>query len=116
MKIAVASNSGMVTEHFRHCESFNIFETQNSQIINHESILNPGHKLGFLPNLLNEIGVNVIISGGMGSDTIEIFIQKGIEVITGAKGHSLVAVEEYLEGKLKTTDAVCDEHHGESGH
>lgn len=33
MKIAFASEGKMVTEHFRHCESFNIFEVENNMII-----------------------------------------------------------------------------------
>ena len=66
IKIAVASENQKVTEHFGHCINFNIFESENKQIVKSESIPNPGHKPGFLPNFLNEKGVNVIISGGMG--------------------------------------------------
>jgi predicted Fe-Mo cluster-binding NifX family protein len=115
MKIAVASENKMVTEHFGHCESFDIFEAENSQIVKSESIPNPGHKPGFLPNFLNDMGVNVIISGGMGGGAVEIFNEKGIEVITGAKGSSVSAVNNYLQGALKSTGSVCHEHqhHGE---
>ncbi|MCO1601903.1 NifB/NifX family molybdenum-iron cluster-binding protein [Desulfosporosinus nitroreducens] len=118
MKIAVASNNGMVTEHFGHCESFSIFETENNQIVKSESIPNPGHKPGFLPNFLNDIGINVIISGGMGGGAIQIFNEKGIEVITGAKGLAKAAADLYSQGKLKTTGSVCHEHqhHDECGH
>ena len=37
----------MTTEHFGHCENFNIFDAENGVITGHESIPNPGHKLGF---------------------------------------------------------------------
>jgi predicted Fe-Mo cluster-binding NifX family protein len=30
MKIAVTNKGKMVTEHFGHCESFNIFEVENN--------------------------------------------------------------------------------------
>lgn len=117
MKIAVASENKMVTEHFGHCESFNIFEAENTQIIKSESVPNPGHKPGFLPNFLNDMGVNVIISGGMGGGAIEIFNEKGIEVITGAKGDARAAAERYLQGVLKSTGSVCHDHqhHDECG-
>jgi predicted Fe-Mo cluster-binding NifX family protein len=117
MKIAVASENGMVTEHFGHCESFIIFEAENNQIIKSESIPNPGHKPGFLPNFLNDKGVNVIISGGMGGGAIEIFNEKGIEVIIGASGLSKAAAELYLKGMLQSTGSVCHEHqhHDECG-
>lgn len=116
-KIAVASDNEMVTGHFGHCENFNIFETENNQIVKSESIPNPGHKPGFLPNFLNDLGINVIISGGMGSGAIEIFNEKGIEVIVGAAGEAKAAAEAYLQGSLKSTGSVCHEHqhHDECG-
>ena len=111
MKIAVASEGKMVTGHFGHCENFNIFEAENNQIVKSESITNPGHKPGFLPNFLNDMGVNVIISGGMGGGAVEIFNEKGIEVITGASGNAEMATNSYLQGKLRSTGSVCHEHH-----
>jgi predicted Fe-Mo cluster-binding NifX family protein len=117
MIIAVASEGKMVTEHFGHCEAFTIFDTENRQIIKSETIPNPGHRPGFLPNFLNDMGVKVIISGGMGGGAIEIFNEKGIEVITGASGEAKTAVEQYLQGNLPSTGSVCHEHqhHDECG-
>jgi Mrp family chromosome partitioning ATPase/predicted Fe-Mo cluster-binding NifX family protein len=117
MKIAVASENKMVTEHFGHCEGFMIFETENNKIVKIETIPNPGHKPGFLPNFLHDKGVNVIISGGMGGGAIEIFNEKNIEVITGAKGNAEDVVISYLKGELKSTGSVCHEHqhHDECG-
>jgi Mrp family chromosome partitioning ATPase/predicted Fe-Mo cluster-binding NifX family protein len=118
MKIAVASEGKMVTEHFGHCEGFSIFETENGKIVKSESIPNPGHRPGFLPNFLNDRGVNVIISGGMGGGAIDIFNEKGIEVIVGASGAAEAAVNSYLQGNLKSTGSVCHDHqhHDECGH
>lgn len=110
IKIAVASENQYVTEHFGHCINFNIFESENNQIVKSESIPNPGHKPGFLPNFLNEKGVNVIISGGMGGGAVDIFNEKGIEVIVGASGSAKTAAEAYLKGLLKSTGSVCHEH------
>lgn len=111
IKIAVASENEMVTGHFGHCSNFNIFETEKASITKSESIPNPGHKPGFLPNFLNDMGVNVIISGGMGSGAMDIFKEKGIKIITGASGNAENAVKEYLSGTLKSKDVVCHEHH-----
>lgn len=110
MKIAIASEGNMVTEHFGHCENFNIFEVDNDQIVKSESIPNPGHKPGFLPNFLNDIGVNVIISGGMGAGAIDIFNEKGIKVITGARGQAQDVAKAYLQGILQSSGSVCQEH------
>ena len=110
MKIAVASEKNMVTEHFGHCINFNIYESEDGKITKSDSIPNPGHKPGFLPNYLNDIGVNVIISGGMGGGAIDIFNEKNIEVIVGATGEAKAAAEDYLKGSLKSTGSVCHEH------
>ena len=110
MKIAVACEKEMVTEHFGHCLNFNIFEVQDKKIIKSESVENPGHKPGFLPNFLNDLGVNVIISGGMGGGAVDIFNEKGIEVVVGASGEAKAAVNAFLQGELKSTGAICSEH------
>ncbi len=110
MKIAVASEEKMVTGHFGHCINFNIYDTDGEKIVSHESIPNPGHKPGFLPNFLHDMGVKVIISGGMGGGATDIFNEKQIEVVVGATGDAKVAVESYLKGELKSTGSVCHEH------
>ncbi len=117
IKIAVASEGERVAEHFGHCENFTIFEAEQSQIVKGELIPNPGHKPGFLPEFLSDQGVDVIISGGMGSSAIDIFNEKGIEVVVGAKGNAKAAAEAYLEGLLKSSGSVCHEHqhHDECG-
>lgn len=110
MKIAAACEGEFITEHFGHCENFMVFEVENKIIVKTQSIPNPGHRPGFLPVFLNDLGVNVIISGGMGGGAIDIFNEKNIEVITGASGKASLAAEAYLKGQLKTSGSVCHEH------
>src|SRR5665648_192354 len=110
IKIAVASENSSVTGHFGHCINFNIFDTQDNKIVKSESIKNPGHKPGFLPNFLNDMSVNVIISGDIGGGAVDIFNEKGIEVVVGASGDAVQAALAYLQGDLKSTGSVCHEH------
>ncbi len=118
MKIAVASEGTNVTEHFGHCADFILFDAQDGAIIYRETIPNPGHKPGFLPNFLADRGVSVIISGGMGGGAVEIFNDRNVEVILGASGDAAAAVARYLKGELKSTGSVCHEHehHDACGH
>ena len=118
MKIAVASDGKKVAQHFGHCENFNIYDTEYDKIIKAQSVPNPGHRPGFLPNYLHDQGVNVVISGGMGAGAIEIFNEKGIVVVTGATGDAETAAADYLNGRLVSSDTVCQkpEHHGDCGH
>lgn len=110
MKIAVACEGNKITEHFGHCENFMLFDVENKKITGSESVPNPGHRPGFLPNFLNELGVNLIISGGMGGGAVDLFNNFNIEVITGASGDAKTAVDSYLTGKLKGTGSICHEH------
>ncbi len=109
-KIAVASEGRMVTEHFGHCRNFNIYEIENNKIVKSESIDSPGHRPGFIPHFLNGLGINVVMSGGMGGGAVDIFNENGIEVVTGVRGDAESAVINYLKGELKSSDSVCNEH------
>ena len=117
MKIAVAAMGKTVAGHFGHCENFIFFETENGRVTAENSVPNPGHKPGFLPNFLADRGAQVIIAGGMGGGAVEIFNERGVEVIFGAQGDAGAAVEAYLEGRLKSTGSICHEHEhqGECG-
>ncbi|MBN2558105.1 MAG: NifB/NifX family molybdenum-iron cluster-binding protein [Clostridia bacterium] len=110
MKIAVASLNENVAEHFGHCECFYVFETHEGKLTDGKAVANPGHKPGFLPNFLNDLGVNVIIAGGMGMAAVEIFNSHDIEVVIGAKGDVKKAAGAYLAGELESTGSICHEH------
>jgi len=110
MRIAVASEGTRITGHFGHCNHFLVYAAEEGTILREEAIPNPGHKPGFLPNFLADRGVNAIISGSMGGGALEIFKERGVEVITGASGDAGQAAENYLSGELHSTGSVCHEH------
>jgi len=70
-----------------------------------------------LPNYLNDLGVNLVIAGGMGGGAIEIFQEHGIEIITGASGNVETTIKKYIDDELKSTESICHEHQhaGECG-
>ncbi|MGN0158758.1 MAG: NifB/NifX family molybdenum-iron cluster-binding protein [Brotaphodocola sp.] len=110
MKIAVAATGNLVAGHFGHCENFIFFDTADGKIIATNSVPNPGHRPGFLPNFLADHGAQVIISGGMGGGAVDIFNERGVEVVVGAKGDATGAAEAYLRGELISTGSICHEH------
>ena len=110
VKIAVASEGDKVTEHFGHCRNFNIYEAREGEILTSESLPNPGHRPGFLPNYLQDQGVKVIISGGMGGGAVDLFCEKGIEVVVGASGDAREAAQAWLDGSLVSSGSVCRDH------
>lgn len=110
MRICVACEDTQVAGHFGHCQNYRFFDTENGKIVSEESIPNPGHKPGFLPNYLGDRGAEVIIAGGMGGGAVEIFNERNIEVIVGVQGDAQTAVETYLRGELKSTGSICHKH------
>lgn len=110
MKIAVATEQGIVSGHFGHCEGFTIFDVEGTEIKNKNYVPNPGHQPGFLPVFLKEQNADTIIAGGMGERAQMLFTNQGIEVIVGASGDCEQAVQSYLNGSLKSTGSVCRAH------
>ena len=97
MKIAVAAMGNTVAGHFGHCENFIFFDTADGAITAVNSVPNPGHRPGFLPNFLADHGAQV-------------FNERGVEVIVGVQGDATAAVESYLKGELVSTGSICHEH------
>ena len=116
LKLAVASNENAVAGHFGHCETFVFFDTEDGRIVAENPVPNPGHKPGFLPNFLADNGAQVVIAGGMGGGAVDIFNERGVEVILGAQGDVRENVAAYLRGELHSTGSVCHHHDEEHSH
>lgn len=110
MKIAVAAMGDQVSAHFGHCEYFHLYDVKDGKVVDSEAHPSPPHKPGYLPNYLADLGVKVIISGGMGGGAVDIFNQRDVEVVVGAAGGAREAAEAYLAGELVSTGAVCHSH------
>jgi predicted Fe-Mo cluster-binding NifX family protein len=111
LKIAVPMAAGCLCQHFGHCEQFALFDVDadNKTILKTTMIVPPPHEPGLLPTWLQEQGADVIIAGGMGSRAQELFLGKGIQVVTGASQEVPARlVDDYLTGALKTGSNVCD--------
>ena len=86
LKIAVPTAAGSLCQHFGHCEQFALFDVDadNKTILKTTMVTPPPHEPGLLPTWLQEQGADLIIAGGMGSRAQELFVGKGIHVVTGA--------------------------------
>ena len=108
MKFAVPLAEGKLTLHFGHCQEFAIIEVKEEKIVNKELLVPPPHEPGVLPKWLHDMGVNVVIAGGMGHRAIDLFHQAGIEVITGAEvAAPETLVKHYLNKTLVTGENAC---------
>ncbi len=110
MKIAMPVTNGKLSLHFGHCEQFAVVDIGADKRINKTEMLTPpAHEPGVLPKWLSEMGVNLIIAGGMGQRAQQLFVQNGINVMTGAPDNDPQQVAaDYLAGRLQCGDNVCD--------
>ena len=109
MKFAIPLAHGKLTAHFGHCKEFALIDIEENQIKKKEVLVPPPHEPGVLPNWLHELGVNVIIAGGMGNRALVLFKEKNIRVVTGAPSFEPeVLVNSYLNNTLITGGNVCD--------
>jgi len=107
MKVAIATDNGMVSEHFGRCPSYTIADIEDSEIKNKTLTDNPGHEPGKIPAFLNDLGVKVIIAGGMGPRAVGFFNDYKIQVIMGATGSVETIISNYANNTLKTGDSTC---------
>jgi len=114
MKIAIATEGSTVAQHFGRCPSYTMVEVEERKIIKKENVANPGHEPGFLPKFLSEMGVDFILSGGMGPKAINLFHQNGVEPIIGVSGNIDEVISDFINGELATGESHCN--HGERDH
>lgn len=111
MIVALAlENNEAIAQHFGHCPIFRLVTVEDGKQVSAENMLSPKHQPGLLPRVLHERGVNVIIAGGMGGSAQDLFQQYGIETIVGVAGDAGDVIEEFIQGRLTSSNAVCHEH------
>ncbi len=115
MKIAVSTDSGLVSPHFGRCESYTIAEVEGNQVLSTREIANPGHHPGFLPQFLFEKGISCIICGGMGRKAQSLFQQWGIGTILGVTGPVEEAIQRFSAGTIERGESLC-KRGNEKGH
>jgi len=109
MKIAIPLAEGKLAAHFGHCQQFAVIDVENNEIQNKELLTPPPHEPGVLPRWLGELGVNLVIAGGMGQRAVMLFGEQQIQVIVGAQVEEPeTLIKQYLEQTLVTGQNLCD--------
>lgn len=109
MRIAIPLANEKLCLHFGHCEAFGLYDIADGKIIKTEKFNPPPHEPGLYPKLLKELGVNTIISGGMGGNAQMLFKAAGVQVVTGAAElNPIKLIEDYLNNRLIIGRNACD--------
>jgi predicted Fe-Mo cluster-binding NifX family protein len=121
MKIAIPTRGNLVDNHFGHCEMYTVITTDENQNITKTEILPSPQGCGCKSDIaavFQQIGVKVMLAGGIGEGAIHVLNNHGISVIRGCAGNVNTLAEDYLKGKLTDSGVSClqNEHHHEGGH
>jgi predicted Fe-Mo cluster-binding NifX family protein len=120
MKLAIPTRDNLVDSHFGHCEMYTIITAEDQQITKTEILPSPqgcGCKSD-IAGVFQQIGVTVLLAGGIGDGAIHVLNHHGIRVVRGCTGNVNILAEQYLKGTLVDSGLSClqhEHHHGE-GH
>lgn len=109
MKVAIPVAEGKLAVHFGHVAEFALVHVEDGAVSKIESLTPPPHEPGVLPRWLGDMGVDLIIAGGMGHKAQELFAARGVTVVTGAPSEPPAElVAQYLAQTLSTGINLCD--------
>ena len=100
MKVAIAKEGDMVSEHFGHCTEYAVFVIEKSKITSREILESPGHEPGKLPPFLASHKVTHVLAGGMGPRAVDLFCTNNIEVFLGVRGKIETVIKDFMAGKI----------------
>lgn len=113
MKIAVTHANGEIFAHFGHTSEFKVYEVENGTILRSEIVSTKGQGHGALAGLLDGMGANVLICGGIGGGAQMALASAGIQLYGGVTGNCDDAVKALLDGTLNYNPNVKCSHHGD---
>ena len=107
MKVAISTDGDFVSPHFGRCPVFTILDIKDGKVVKKETIENPGHQPGLIPQFLHQKGVECIICGGMGMRATGFFEELGIQAIVGIGGKIDEVIEKLQKGTLEGGESLC---------
>jgi len=108
MKIAVSTDNGQVAQHFGRCSEYTLAVLKDGKLISKETIENPGHQPGFLPQFLAKRDVDLIMAGGMGQKAKRLFSERDIKTLIGVTGDVDEVLSDFARGELSTGQDLCE--------
>jgi len=107
MKIGIAIDNGVISEHFGHCEEFFVFRPEGDRAVLEAKVQNPGHEPGKIPLLMKEHGITHVVAGGMGPRAQQMLLEYQITPVLGISGSPADAANSLVGGYLQGTQGLC---------
>ena len=120
MKIAVPTKqNNQIDDHFGHCEFYTIFNLSEQGELIAETILESPKGCGCksdIASVLSELGVKVMLAGGIGEGAIKKLAEAQIQVVRNCKGDVHDLIQNYLSGNVIDGGQSCSTHGHDDGH
>ena len=107
MRVAISTDGDDVSAHFGRCPVFTIVDIKDGKVVKKESLSNPGHEPGRIPQFLHDHGVDCIVAGGMGMRATGFFAELGIQAVVGISGKIDDVINKLVLGKLEGGESLC---------
>lgn len=113
MKIAVTYEDGEVFQHFGRTEQFKLYDIEDGKITGSQILGCNGASHSGVGMVLNTLGADVLICGGMGTGARNMVANMGIQLVSGITGDADSAVNMFINGKIGSNpEAGVHECHG----
>ena len=107
--IAVPTVNQKLSAHFGKCKSFAIIKILDKNISSINYVSTPIHSSGTYPDFLISLGVDVVITNGIGMKAYNSLLKENIQVFIGIDSESPEnLVKLYLKNQLNSGQNLCD--------
>lgn len=96
VRIAVPVSGEVFCEHFGRCDGFYLCDAAEGAVDRPRIVRRPKSKCESVPHWLRELGVNVVLVGGIGVVGTRRLAELGMEVATGHTGTDPQAIAEHF--------------------
>lgn len=105
-----------VSQHFGRAPTYTVVDLEAGTL---ESVENDGHQFGgsrHPPEIVADLGVDVVVAGDIGRGAVTRFEQRGIEVFRGASGTIEECLDQWEADELEAVGPDDVHGHGGGGH
>ncbi len=105
-----------IFQHFGRTEFFKVYEIEDGMIVSSEVKSTNGQGHGALAGVLNDLGAEALICGGIGGGAQMALASSGVKLFGGVAGKCDDAAKAFADGNLQYQEDVRCDHHGEHDH
>lgn len=115
MKIAIPYDNGQIFQHFGRTEFFKVYDAEEGRTVSSQVVSTNGQGHGALAGVLEGLGAEVLICGGIGGGARSALEAAGIRLYGGVSGSADEAAAAFLRGELSYDPEASCGHHGHGG-